>query len=68
VLSTTCLRRVTSLMISRRVMCILTAIVMLTLVIQYGVTVSDSSPEIRQAFIRKVYTILCKPLIPSYRI
>jgi hypothetical protein len=68
VLSMTCLRRVTSLMISRRVMCILTAIVMLTLVIQYGVTVSDSSPEIRQAFIRKVYTILCKLLIPSYRI
>jgi hypothetical protein len=68
VLSTTCLRRVTSLMISRRVTCILTAIVMLTLVIQYGVTVSDSSPEIRQAFIRKVYTILCKLRIPSYRI
>jgi hypothetical protein len=27
--------------------------------LQYGVTVSESSPEIRSAFIRKVYTILC---------
>jgi hypothetical protein len=28
--------------------------------IQYGVSVSESSPEIRNAFVRKVYTILCK--------
>lgn len=26
---------------------------------KYGTTVSESSPEIRNAFVRKVYTILC---------
>ena len=30
------------------------------LVLQYGVSVSESAPEIRAAFVRKVYTILCK--------
>ncbi|KAG9316838.1 UPF0005-domain-containing protein [Chiua virens] len=29
---------------------------------KYGVTVSESSPEVRSAFIRKVYTILCEYL------
>lgn len=29
---------------------------------QYGTTVSESSLEIRNAFVRKVYTILCKRL------
>jgi protein lifeguard len=29
-------------------------------VLQYGVTVSESSPEIRAAFVRKVYSILCE--------
>lgn len=37
---------------------------------QYGTCVYDSAPEIRNAFIRKVYTILCKcftiGLFPSY--
>ena len=28
--------------------------------IQYGVSVSESSAEVRNAFIRKVYTILCE--------
>ena len=27
---------------------------------QYGVSVSESSPEIRNAFVRKVYSILCE--------
>lgn len=27
---------------------------------KYGTTVSDSSPEIRLAFVRKVYSILCE--------
>jgi protein lifeguard len=27
---------------------------------QYGVSVSESAPEIRAAFVRKVYTILCE--------
>jgi hypothetical protein len=27
---------------------------------KYGTNVSDSSPEIRNAFVRKVYTILCE--------
>ena len=30
--------------------------------IQYGTTVSDSSPEIRNAFVRKVYSILCESI------
>ena len=33
--------------------------------VQYGVTVSESSLEIRNAFVRKVYTILCT-LSPSF--
>lgn len=31
----------------------------LNLFSQYGVTVTESSVEIRNAFVRKVYTILC---------
>ncbi|KAF7361755.1 UPF0005-domain-containing protein [Mycena venus] len=34
---------------------------------KYGTTVSESSPEIRNAFVRKVYTILRKPFLqPEY--
>ena len=33
--------------------------------VQYGVSVSESSLEIRNAFVRKVYTILCT-LSPSF--
>lgn len=32
----------------------------LLIVLKYGVSVSESSVEIRNAFIRKVYTILCE--------
>ena len=32
---------------------------------KYGTTVSESSPEIRNAFVRKVYTILCTLYIYS---
>ena len=33
---------------------------MSNIVVQYGTTVADSAPEIRNAFVRKVYTILCE--------
>lgn len=34
--------------------------ILLTCSLQYGTSVADSAPEIRNAFVRKVYTILCE--------
>lgn len=39
----------------------------LTTYLQYGTSVSDSAPEIRRAFVRKVYSILCEYMVSCYR-
>ena len=57
--SITNLPREIFLTISRLVHCIHLPITVSDFLSQYGVTVTESSVEIRNAFVRKVYTILC---------
>lgn len=51
-----------SLTISRLALCIYLSTPFLNFFSKYGVTVTESSVEIRNAFVRKVYTILCTSL------
>ena len=50
------------LTISKLAYCIHLPLTFSDLLSQYGVTVTESSVEIRNAFVRKVYTILCASL------
>lgn len=60
--STTNLPQEISLTTSRLALCIHLSLTFSDSFSQYGVTVTESSVEIRNAFVRKVYTILCAPL------
>jgi hypothetical protein len=48
------------LMILRFVLPLFSLMILVSHPEQYGVSVSESSVEIRQAFVRKVYSILCE--------